>query len=135
MAGVRADHMDDADEAGRSKGDRRGAAYDLDSVEVDEVQSRRGGIERPSIRNAVHHQQVGVHFGEALHGDDAACRTRIASGQHFYARCRTKRRAEIERPARARVVARNHRIRDRRGQLPLGRPSGGDDDCLLRRRD
>src|SRR5205809_6808807 len=88
------EHVNDADEAGRAEGDRRGTAKNFDAIETEQVERRCRRIERSAVRDTVYHEQVGVEFGESLHCHGTAARPLIASGQHLdssgLAQCPTK---------------------------------------------
>ena len=126
------DDVDHADEAGRSIGHRRRAADDLDAVDIDRIERCSRRVERAAERDAVDHQQIGVELGQALEGDDAACRATVAAGQHLDPRRRAERAAKIGRSARADVVAADHRLRRGNADVRLGLASDRDDDRLFR---
>lgn len=58
-ARIRMDDVNDAHEPRCTERNRRGSPDDLNPVEINQIKRCRPRVERPCMRNAVHHQQIG----------------------------------------------------------------------------
>src|SRR5437867_7327008 len=72
-------HMNDANECSSAVHDRRGTAYDLDPIDVGQIECRKVRVEGSSPGDAIDDQQEGIEFAQAPHFWNAACGAAVAA--------------------------------------------------------